>query len=111
MAETQTPNYDLIQPEVGGSTDTWGGSLNDNMDTIDREMFKALKNDASEEANSSNQLRLGGFVFSLDGTAPALPADPETRSLIITCNGVVVFRLDPEAAGLTALDIIANDPV
>ena len=73
MAETQTPNYNLVQPEVGGSTDTWGTSLNDNANIIDAEMFKALKNDASEDANAAPQLRLGGFVFSLDGTAPANP--------------------------------------
>ncbi len=111
MAETQTPNYNLVQPEVGGSTDTWGGSLNNNFLIIDTEMAKALKNDGSGEANAAPQLRLGGFVFSLDGAAPANPADPETRSLIISCNGVVVMRLGPDAEGLTALDVTANDPV
>lgn len=111
MAETQTPNYNLIQPEVGGSTDTWGGSLNSNAAIIDSEMFKAFKTDATGAANASPQLRLGGFVFKLEGTAPINPGDPETRSLTITCNGVVVFRLDPNAGGLTALDITANDPV
>lgn len=111
MAETTTPNYNLTKPEVGGSADTWGATINTDLDLIDAEMFKALKNDAAGEANASPRLRLGGFVFSLEGTPPALPADPETRSLVITCNGVVIFRLGPDAEGVTALDITANDPV
>ena len=109
---TQTPNYNLEKPDVGGDTDVWGGMLNNNADTIDSEMVKAFNKDGSgQEANEAPVLHLGGFVFSLDGAAPALPADPETRTLVITVNGVIVFRLDPEAAGLRVLDIVADDPV
>ena len=109
---TLTPNYSLEKPDVGGDTDVWGTMQNNAFDIIDAEMAKALKNDGSGlEANASPILQLGGFVFSLDGTPPALPADPETRTLVITVNGVIVFRLDPEAAGLRVLDIVADDPV
>ena len=109
---TLTPNYSLERPDVGGDTDVWGAMLNSNWDIIDTEMKKAFKTDgAGLEANESPVLRLGGFVFSLAGTPPALPADPETRTLIITANGVVVFRLSPDTAGLGALDFTASDPV
>ena len=109
---TQTTNYALDKPAVGGDTDVWGGMLNDNADIIDGEMKKALKNDGSGlEDNDSPILQLGGFVFSLSGTPPTSPGDPETRTLIITVNSVVVFRLDPDTAGLTVLDVTADDPV
>lgn len=109
---TQTPNYNLEKPTVGGDTDVWGGMLNGNADIIDASMALAFNKDASgQEANEAPILRLGGFVFSLDGAAPALPADPETRDLICTVNGVVVFRLSPTTGGLTVLDITADDPV
>jgi len=113
MAETQTPNYNLIQPEVGGSSDTWGTSLNGNMAIIDAEMKKAFKRDRSDQnpKNGTAFLNMGGFEFSLAGTAPALPADPETRDLIITCNGVTIFRLSPTTGGLRALDVVADDTV
>ena len=109
---TQAPNYSLDKPDVGGDTDVWGGMLNSNSDTIDAEMAKSFNKDASgQEANQSPVLQLGGFVFSLDGTPPVDPADPETRTMIVTVNGVVVFRISPETAGVGALDFTATDPV
>ena len=109
---TVTPNFSFEKPDVGGDTDVWGGMLNGNWDIVDAELVKSFNKDASgQEDNEAPVLRLGGFLFALSGAAPALPGDPETRTLIITVNGVVVFRLDPDTAGLRVLDIVADDPV
>ena len=42
MADTTTTKWGLIKPEVGSSADTWGGKINDNLDTIDEKIFPVL---------------------------------------------------------------------
>jgi hypothetical protein len=39
MADTNTTHLNLIKPEVGGAENTWGTSLNSNMDSIDEAIY------------------------------------------------------------------------
>lgn len=42
MADTTTPTFALVLIQIGGSRDTWGKKLNDNMTAIDAAM-KAIR--------------------------------------------------------------------
>ena len=53
MAETQTPNYQWVLPDLGGDAATWGSVLNQTITAIDAAVW------ATKTTSASVRCRLG----------------------------------------------------
>ena len=60
MAETKTPNYAWIKPDIGGDATTWGSVLNQTTDAIDSVVY----------ANQQAGVQIGAVIMFAGGTAP-----------------------------------------
>ena len=85
MADTYTTNLNLTKPEPGAAEDTWGISLNADLDALDA-IFK------SDGTGTSIGLNIGsGKTLSVAGNLSA-------SNIITTSNGAI--NLDPNGSGV-----------
>jgi hypothetical protein len=85
MPDTTTTNYAWVKPEVGASSDTWGGKINATFDAIDTRMKTTTDLATAASAAASNAiLRVNGTVpggnaangqIKFDTSAPAATSD------------------------------------
>ena len=83
MADTQTTNLNLIKPEPGAAENTWGISLNSNLDDIDA-------------------------IFSAPGTAVSLNIDGGDIASAVVINKSPVVTLTGDITGSATLTNLAS---
>jgi hypothetical protein len=116
MADTTTTNLLLTKPEVGASTDTWGGKINTDLDTIDA-VFDAdgtgtaLGSSATASAvmylDSNKKLKTGSEL-KFDGTNLGIgTSSPGAKLDIGGTNNTVFFKNSGATTGY-ALATVSN---
>ena len=83
MADTTTTNLGLTKPEIGAAEDTWGISLNNDLDAIDA-------------------------IFSATGTAVSLNIDGGDIASAVTINKSPVITLGGDLSGNVTLTNLAS---
>lgn len=105
MANTFTPTYNILKPEVGADTNAWGTHINNNLDIIDTHMLSRSKTTAQTFAGSLtfNQTLtvLGAATF--DSTAQVTGA---TTLNTLTCTGAATLQSTLGVTGATTLGAV-----
>ena len=83
MADTNTTNLNLIKPEPGAAEDTWGNSINTDLDTLDA-------------------------IFSATGTGVSLNIDGGDIASAVTINKSPVITLGGDLSGNATLSSLGN---
>ena len=108
MADTYTTNLNLTKPEVGASTDTWGGKINTDLDTVDA-IFSATGTAVNIKLASANFDDNAKAIF---GTGDDLEIYHDGSNNYIkgaTSDQDIIFQGNDGGATITALTLDMSD--
>jgi hypothetical protein len=103
MANTYTPTYNLIQPEVGADTNAWGTHINTDLSTVDTHMLSRALTTSQTAAGPmvfGQTFRVNGAV-TFDSTL--LVTGNTTLSGTLSTSGAATFSSTMAITGATTI--------
>lgn len=103
MADTNTANFNLVKPEVGASTDTWGTKINANLDIIDdvlsgaRAAFPNVLLATTANITLAGEQTIDGVLTSASRILVKDQSLSENNGIYITAAGSWTRALDANA--------------
>ena len=85
MADTLTPIYNFVKPEVGGSDDTWGTKWNLNADSIETRIKAAMDQALAALDAAAKAAQAGTYVIA-DATVTTVDG-------ALFCDGAPISRV------------------
>ncbi|MGE0717202.1 MAG: hypothetical protein AB7P02_17290 [Alphaproteobacteria bacterium] len=105
MSDAFTTYLALTKPEVTGSTDTWGGKLNDNLDTIDKRLDGVHTVGLAGGSVTLNDAQAKNPVIECTGTAAAdvtITFPTTKRSYVVVVSGTLgAYKVICKTSGQT----------
>ena len=103
MADSVTSNYNLVKPEVGSSTNTWGTKWNQNADSIDTQLKTNANAAAAAQATADAALPKAGGTMT--GTL-TLNGNPSSANH--AANKAYVDTFLPKSGGTMTGPLVLN---
>lgn len=109
MADATTSNFGFTKPEVGASEDSWGAKLNNNWDSIDALMAKAIQHTGQcrliLDAGVLKLVRVNGRYLWCNGELCTVPATPVSLAATGLSVGTIYFIYAVQTSGvITSLE-------
>lgn len=105
MANTYTPTYNLLKPEVGSDTNAWGTHINSDLDTVDTHMLSRALTTSQTAAGPmvfGQTFRVNGAV-TFDSTLLVTGLSTLTT---LTTTGAASFQSTLSVTGTTTLGAV-----